>query len=400
MSEVHTGNVAKITNAEESTITTEFTNDGASISKIIDGEGSVYINSFDQNNNLIQTTYPDGENEKFTYDGNGNLNKIISRSKQETSYSLNKRGELLQKTSSDKSITYQYNIEGSLTKAISKDSVVEIAYDKEKRPVKVTYDGQTSLLYEYNSKGQRTSLSDSSGNYKITYHYDEAGRMILAKQEGKKNILSVDYQNGFLKSRRTGDDTRVHYTFNNRTNKLEAMEIVANNSKTGTKFSYTRDKFSRIKTIDQTNKDGSFKWSFSYDRISQLTSFSNSDGVSNDVTYDKNQNRKTLKNNKNGDSVYRVNSLNQMTGVNDDEKLTYDLNGNIIQIENLKKKIDERFVYDSENKMTESLSSSSRCSYAYDALGNIKEQICDGIKTSYLVDPFGKFGADIIGEVS
>ena len=199
MSEVHTGNVVKITNAEENTITTEFTNDGASISKIIDGEGSIYTNSFDQNNNLIQTTYPDRENEKFTYDGNGNLNKIISRSKQETSYSLNKRGELLQKTSSDKSITYQYNIEGSLTKAISKDSVVEIAYDKEKRPVKVTYDGQTSLLYEYNSKGQRTSLSDSSGNYKITYHYDEAGRMILAKQEGKKNILSVDYQNGFLK---------------------------------------------------------------------------------------------------------------------------------------------------------------------------------------------------------
>ena len=237
------------TNAEESKITIEYSSDFRSVVKLTDGNGNIYRNSFNNDSSLNDTIYPDGLRQSYKYDNDGNLQTRTSRSSKETQYAFNTKGKLVQKSLVDKNggnavaTSYEYFENGLLRKATSKDSTVEFTYTSKKLPLSVTYDRKTTLNYKYNARGQRISLADSSGMYNVTYHYDVTGRLIEVKQNGKQNLLQVEYENGFIKSKKTGDNTLVSLKYSTKTNSLQEMEIkrTSNNQR----FVYSHDNFGR-----------------------------------------------------------------------------------------------------------------------------------------------------------
>lgn len=387
------------TNGEDQKVSFQFTEDKTSIAKIVDGNGNTYQNTFDKDSNLNETIYPDGLTEQYIYDKEGNLQAVHSRSKKETRYSFDQEGNLILRTSPDKTTIYHYYNNGLLKKAVTKESTVEITYDKNKRPQSVIYDNKASLFYEYNSKGQRTSLADSSGLYNVTYHYNDIGKLTKVQQNGHKNILKVDYDGDIIKARTTGDDTRTTVTYGKITNKVETMNTRRPNGDEQT-FSYTYDKLGRTKTILESSKNQQQQslWKLSYDRLSQLTSYTNNQDIDIEITYDRNWNRKAMKTKKQT-IQYSSNKMSQMTLLNNDEKLLYDSDGNLVRVENLKESIYEKFHYDDQNKLNGFEVNGESCSYVYDALGHIKEEQCDGIVTDFLVDPFDVFGGSVIGKV-
>ena len=78
---------------------------------------------------------------------------------------------------------------------------------------------------------------------------------------------------------------------------------------------------------------------------------------------------------------------NRMLTINDDN-LTYDLNGNLIQ------KGDTTYVWDARNRLVQIISPSMDASFKYDALNRRIEKTINGITTQYLYD-----GLDIIQEI-
>ena len=390
----------------------EFSSDLRSVVKLTDGNGNIYRNSFDEDSNLNETIYPDGLRQSYTYDKNGNLQTRRSRSAKETRYAFNREGKILQRLSTadgggDVATSYEYFENGLLKKAISKDSTVEFTYTHDnKQPLSVTYDRKVTLHYKYNNKGQRVSLADSSGQYNVTYHYDLNGRLIEAKQNGKQSLLQVEYKNGAIRNKKTGDNTLVSLKYSTKTNSLKEMEIKRNsnnNKNQDQKFVYSHDNFGRKKKIEETMGSMKRMWTLAYDRLSQLVSYGNGDDVENEITYDANWNRKLVISKRDGtEQHYVTNSMNQLVGLNEDEQLSYDADGNLVRLENLQKQVDQKFEYSNHNAKLAAFTGSKgqRCSYVYDALDNVKQETCDGVVKDFLVDPFGVSGATVIGEVS
>ncbi|XP_066930554.1 uncharacterized protein [Clytia hemisphaerica] len=383
-------------NAEGAISSVQYSENGRSLVKLTDGNGVTYHNTFLEDSNLNVTTYPDGLTEEYKYNEKGNLISIQSRDEEITNYLYDQDQRLNQKKSKETSTTYEYFNTGLLKKVKTKDSTVEISYDENKRPVRVTYDGKTNLFYKYNDIGQRVSLTDSSGLYNITYHYDVNGRFVSAKQNGHHRLLKVNHGNGVIDSFETGDKTVTSLKFLNRTGALEKMSI---KRKTGEEqvFEYQYDRLGRKKKIEETYGNTKRVWKLAYDRISQLIGFDNGGNIENEITYDDNWNRKSMKT-KQKTFEYQTNDMNQLLSVNTDEQITYDLNGNLIRVENLAEQMDQKFEYNDGQKLKSFSEKSQTCSYVYDALDHLKQEICAGVVTDFLIDPFGMFGADIIGE--
>ena len=404
--ENESSNTRTTKNSEGASVTAQFTQDRRSLAKLIDGNGNVYQNTFDENSNLNETIYPDGLRQSYTYEENGNLQTSTSRSSRKTTYAFNRGGNIVRKAIEGQATTYEYFENGLLKKASNKDSTVDFTYSSDKKPLTITYDRKVSLHYKYNTKGQRVSLADSSGRYNVTYRYDHAGRLIETKQNGRLSLLKVEYKNDKIKSKKTGDNTNVSLKYSKKTNSLQEMNIQRNSDKIqkSQNFVYSYDALGRKKKIEETITTGIIRtWTLAYDRMSQLVSYSNGGNVEEEISYDANWNRKLVKSKQDGTTHYVTNSVNQLTKLNEDEKLSYDDDGNLVRVENLARKIDQRFEYDGRHggKLSGFTGSKGqRCTYTYDALDNLKSEDCDGAVTEFLVDPFGTFGDTLIGEVS
>ena len=133
-------------------------------------------------------------------------------------------------------------------------------------------------------------MSDNSGQYNVTYYYDEIGRLIQVKEKSENNLLRINYTDGDISSRETNDDTTVRYTFNEKTNKLEKIEIVNKNKGNIGNYSYGYDNFGRISAVNDTAN----KFEYSYDLLSQLVSYKDNKGNITEINYGKALNRKSI----------------------------------------------------------------------------------------------------------
>ena len=383
-----------ITNAEGGITKIIYESNGQSVKELIDQNANKYQAHYNEDY-LVNITYPDNLTENFNYDENGFLKETIKRSGKKIHYSRDNKGFLYEKKfPTGNNVLYQYNENGFLISAKTEASLVEISYDQENRPISIKYDKTKGLIYSYDDLGRRSSLSDLSGEYNVTYHYDKIGRLVQVREKGKKNLLMVNYTDGYISSRETNDHTTARYTFNKITNNLEKIEIVDKNKRTINEYSYGYDKFGRISAIN----DSANRYEFSYDLLSQLVSYKDDKGNITEINYGKTLNRRSISLNGNKEN-YITNSMNQIQQVSSDEFVYYDNDGNLVRIENKTAKTTKVFEYNIENKLEFSKGESTTCSITYDALGNLKTETCEDTVNDYLIDPFGVFGTDIIGKV-
>ena len=383
-----------ITNAEGDITKIIYESNGLSVKELIDQNANKYQAHYNEDI-LVNITYPDNLTETFNYDDNRFLKETIKRSGKKIQFNRDDRGFAYEKKyPTGKNVLYQYNENGFLKSAKTQTSLVEISYDQNNRPASITYDKTKTLIYSYDDAGRRSSLSDNSGQYNVTYHYDEIGRLIQVKEKSENNLLRINYTHGHISSRETNDDTTVRYTFNEKTNKLKKIEIVNKNKGNIGNYSYGYDNFGRISAVNDTAN----KFEYSYDLLSQLVSYKDNKGNITEINYGKTLNRKSISFNGKKEN-YISNTMNQIQQVASDEFIYYDNDGNLVKIESKKTKTSKRFEYNIDNKLEFSSGGSATCTITYDALGNLKTEACGDIVNEYLIDPFGVFGADVIAKV-
>ena len=383
-----------ITNTEGDAIKIIYESNDLSMKEFIDQNANKYQAHYN-GDYLVNITYPDNLTETFNYDENGFLKESTKRSGRKIQFNGDAKGFAYEtKFATGKNVLYQYNENGILISAKTKTSLVEISYDQSNRPVSITYDKAKMLIYSYDDVRRRTSLSDNSGQYNVTYHYDEIGRLVRVREKTENNLLRINYTDGHISSRETSDGTTVRYTFNEKTNKLGKLDIVNKNKENIGNYSYRYDNFGRISAINNAAN----RYEFSYDLLSQLVSYKDDKGNITEISYDKTLNRKSISFNGKKEN-YITNRMNQIQKVASDEFIDYDNDGNLVKIESKTLKTTKMFEYNMNNKLEFSSGGSTNCTITYDALGNLKSETCGATVNEYLIDPFGTFGTDIIGKV-
>ena len=294
-----------ITNAQGDITKILYKSNGLSMKELIDQNGNKYQAGYNDDY-VINITYPDNLAELFNYDDNGFLKEATKRSGRKIQFNRNDKGFAYEKKfATGKNVLYQYNEDGFLISAKTETSLVEISYDKNNRPASVTYDRTKTLIYSYDEIGRRASLSDILGLYNVTYHYDEIGRLVQVREKNENNLLKINYTDGLISSRETSDGTTVRYIFNEKTNKLEKIEIVNKNKEIVEDYSFGYDNFGRISAINDTAK----KYKFAYDLLSQLVSYKDDKGNITEIDYGKTLNRKSISFNGKKEN-YIINTMN------------------------------------------------------------------------------------------
>lgn len=175
--------LASLTNAAGQTVTYTYTNQDQVITNPANSE-TVTFTFY----NLTRIAYPDGTNEQFAHDGQGNITSHTDRSGQTWIYTHNAKGQVLTQTNPTGGVTtYTYNADGTLATSTDTESgLTTYAYDQYKRLAAVTHPGGT-LEMTYNLNDQVTSITDERDNV-TTFAYDANGNLTTITQPGGATV--------------------------------------------------------------------------------------------------------------------------------------------------------------------------------------------------------------------
>ena len=362
-----------------------------SFTELQDSAKNVYKVSYN-GEELSSINYPDGYAEYYSYDRNGFVSSLTTRSGDVVNFKRDYQGKVFEKnTNNVQKVVFEYK-DGLLVKAVKSNSIIELSYDAQRRPVSVTFDRSVSLFYTYDVEGRRKTLSDSTGLYSIAYEYDKLGRIKYVKKKENQTLLNVQYHEDKVESYSYGDGSKAKYSFDSLRKKTSSILVENKYSVPLRILNYTYDRYGRILEVIDNNQS----WNFAYDMTSQMVSFKN-ESYKTEFQYDSVLNRVYKKSS--DETFYTYNELNQLKTVGMSEHIFYDDNGNLILINSIPIEKQNKFEYNSENKVKSSFNGQTNCTYEYDAFENLKSSNCDGILTEYLFDPFGIFGPDLIKKV-
>ncbi len=299
--------------------------------------------SYDLSDRLVKETKPLSQQINYTYDKAGNLASTTDADGHKTVYIYDGSNRLVQSkiyaAASDaqpaKTVTYSYNLTGSLTGYDDGVTSGHYSYDVLQRRTGETVDyGAFSLYdgYTYTPDGRKNTYTDPAGRVR-TYKYDPAGKP-----------LAVD---------------------------LGAAGQVSYNS-----YSWNRP--------DRITLPGGATLNFHYDGLQQVTGITTKDPASNPVidygytyTLGGNVNSKTTEH---GDYTYSYDTLQRLTGVqgpDNQESYLYDPLGN-----RTSSKTSANWQYNANNQLT----GYDTTTFAYDNQGNMVKKTMAGVTTNFSWD--------------
>jgi len=331
--------------------------------------------TYDANENLLTTTYPNAQVETRTYD---TLDRLVQKNIQgstthTTSYTYDQNGNVLTETRDGQTSTFTYD-----------------GYD---RLISATDANSTKILLTYDKRGNilTTSQRDSTDTLmqETTHIYDMLGHITSSTEQGLDD----------------GVDRVTSYTYDKRGNILTMTDARGNTT------TYTYDTLGRQATI--TLPSGLVTTSLYDDNSNIIESQIQHDGVTltTTSTYDR-DNRKTSSTDASGNTThYTYNQLGQIITVTDPSGVpthyTYDYRGNIKTETRAGKAITKSYdvmgnltsltdangnttsyTYNGNNELiTETLSDGVQVRYTYDTRGNIRTKTDpNGTITTYTYD--------------
>ncbi|HPM81482.1 MAG TPA: RHS repeat-associated core domain-containing protein, partial [Candidatus Anammoximicrobium sp.] len=364
------------------------------IATVTDPNDNLTTLTYDDRGNLVALTYPDGTQEKWGYDAQGNVTASTNGREQSVTYTHDAAGRLTSKEYPDGStVAYVHDNHGNLTAATDAKGTIHFTYDGNDYLTRIDYPDGKFLAYTYDTAGRRTSMSDQFGHGTV-YHYDALGRLESIANELGAPIDAYEYDDlGRLAKETKGNGAYTTYEYD------AAGELVhlVNYTRLGSvlsRFDYEYDAAGNVSRM--TSLDG--QWSYTYDLSGQLIhavlQSVNPNIPNQDMgwEYDAAGNRVSAI--ANGvTETYTTNNLNQYTAVGGVE-YRYDADGNLVA------KIDGTDVwtyqYDVENRLVAVTGPEDTWTYEYDALGNRAATTHDGFRTEFVVDPFGM--GDVVAE--
>ena len=243
-------------------------------------------------------------------------------------------------------IRYEYDGNRRLTRGTNNEGTVKIAYSSEGVPITVTYPNGRQISYGYNAKFQRVYIADDSG-YNVSYTYNDRDQVAeITREDIGEWIVRFNYTvRGELAQTTYANGAYTDYKYDPAGRLLTLRNF--NHNETLCSF-FTYEYNHKGETVAVHTLSGT--WSFTYDALSQLTTWVAPSGETNEVRYDIRGNRLTQTNQENTNS-YSVNNINQYLSFGDTDTFTYNMNGN------LKRKVaygrTESFTFDSEGRLTE-----------------------------------------------
>ncbi|MBI4321467.1 MAG: hypothetical protein HY675_23490 [Chloroflexi bacterium] len=206
------GKIASITNARGYSLTNTYTAQSQTFTNPISPTESVTFTF----HALGRVDYPDGTDERFTYDARGNVLTRVDQAGQTWTNTYDARGQVL--TAANPAggiITYTYNVTDAtlasrtdsdtgtttfaydaykrLTRITRPDgSTVDIAYDLNDRVTSVTDERGNVTTFAYDANGNLTRVTNPAGNF-ITYTYDALDRPVqVTDRLGNTSNIAYD----------------------------------------------------------------------------------------------------------------------------------------------------------------------------------------------------------------
>lgn len=254
--------------------------------------------TYDCLNNLLETRFPDGQEEIRKYDL---LNRVIeiqnvNREQGSKKFIYNSLNLITyQKDEDDNNTYFKYDVWGNQTERNEKnsegsgDQIWNITYNAFGQPVFEEKNDGTKWSYEYNARGLLTKKTDPKGIV-LTNEYDACGRLLSETRKfgGKSETKTYTYdKNGFMYAASdNGVVSKINFVGGkykaNAYDLVTSFETTVSGKKFNTSYSYD----DALNLSELSYPDGS-KVDYSYNALSQLTAISNgSINYAENGTYD------------------------------------------------------------------------------------------------------------------
>lgn len=359
--------LASVTNAKTETTNYTYDMNGNMLTQT-DGKGNVTTFEYNAANKAVkkidhggrtgtqgQYTYDLTKVESYTYYANGKLKSMKDRNGIDTIYSNDSHGRLISQSAGDESIAYAYDSNGNQTSITDSTGITTRSYDELGRVTSKTVPGIGTSSYLYDiiegmAWGNAAELATDPYGNQTRKTYDRTGRMISVTADGAESVYEY-YANGARKSVVYPDGSREDYTYY-RDNLVKTLVNKKSDGSIIDSYSYTYDA-----AHNQTAKtDAKGTTTYSYDVLNRLQAVSEPGGKTTGYCYDAAGNRLTETVTANGvttTTTYAYNSQNRLlattvvtSGTTEITAYSYDSNGNmtIKTAEVLKPKVEGKSV--------------------------------------------------------
>lgn len=288
--------------------------------------------TYDLAGNLSSVTDALNHTTSYTYDSAGNRTSVTDAKGNVTSYQYGAFNMLMSETdATDRITSYRYNLDGKITKMVDRiGNTTSYSYDSRGvlTEASVLLKNETAVLpenhitYQYDSAGNRTAMTDISGEY--TYTYDILNRLTSISKSG---VVQLSYT----------------YT---------AENSIASVSYGGTTTNYTYDTNNRLTSVRNSGKGADY----SYDQSGNVTQIQYVGGVKETMTYNKNN------------AVTSVTNTNPTDLVISNYSYSYDLCGR--QTKKTDASGETTYTYDAAGHIQQVTAPGKTTTFAYDEVGN------------------------------
>jgi RHS repeat-associated protein len=400
--------------------------------------------TYDADDRLLTTTYPNGQREKRTYDTLGRLTakEIIGATTRTTSYTYDNNSNVTSETIDGLTSTFTYDGYDRLsTSTDANGTITTMSYDKNGNILESVVRNQAGTILkktttEYNRDNHPTKLTEygSQANRITTRIYDTIGN-VVSETNGNNQTTTYTYDSlNRTKTTTLPNGIRTENTYDKAGN-ITKQQVISPDKTLTTTSTYDRDN-RKTSTTDASgnitsyvyNKLGQIiqtldpKWittTYTYDYRGKITTETRANKIIA-RTYDLMGNLTTLTDANGNTTTYTYNGNNELTSEklpdNTTTTYTYDTRGNIATktdpngttitytYDNLnrivRKDIEhgtwvewttyETYSYDEIGRLKNSTDSTGKAiSFAYDRLGNLTSETNGGKVVNYTYDLLG-----------
>ena len=381
------GNLTRAVNPLGQTVRATY-NSLSELTSITDADNNTQY-SYSATGNLLGITYPDGTQQLFTYDPLGNMSETIEQDGDPVSYQYNDQGLVTQESFADGTYqTFGYDSHGNILTAQTYDAGGNLAgtttmiYNAANELTNISYPGDLSLTFTYDSQGQRITSVDQSG-YTINYSYDTLGRLSELTDGSGDLIVQYTYNSlGQLQKKLNGNGTYTTYAYDAAGNLTSEINY-AGGTTVNSSFDYSYNVLNEMTSV--TDASGNVT-TYGYDATGQLTQVTLPGGGTLTYVYNAAGDRTEVIDDGTA-KTYSSNDDNEITQVGS-TTYTYDANGNLASVTDASGTT--TYTYNNLNQLVSiSGSDGTVTDFQYSPLGDLVGETVNGAQTNYLIDPTG-----------
>ena len=269
-----TGRVASITNNKGDTMNFSYAEQNQTFVNPENGEEFNFTFY-----NLARVDYPDGTNETFTYDANGNLLTYLDRAGCIWQYEYNDCGQVTKITNPAGGVTdFTYNADATLASSTDSDTgVTTYGYDGYKRLTRLTHPDGTFAELDYDLNDRITAITDERG-MTYNYTYDANGNLVNATDPAGNRTQYACNLMDWVTGRTNRRDKTTQYAYDSMNRLASATDPAGNTHQLG---------YDAHGWLNRITDPAGNVWSMSYDYEGLLNATTTPLGHTTTLTRDK-----------------------------------------------------------------------------------------------------------------